>query len=137
MVVAPDVLAAEALYNEHHHILAAGHRAVLRHVHRGVYGVELGRGEIAGHGEHGLVERAYERERRVEHHGGLKRAVNILVGVAYGYGAHGRGGPSAHTNHRQRHIGQQPQQLNAVVGQRGLEPQRLAHTGRARAEGMK
>ena len=118
VVIGSDILAAEALDDEHDHILLdKGHR-VGGLVHGTIDSLELGGVAIVvGHAEHIFAQRAQQRERRVQHQGGIHRARHPLVGVAHRDGTHCRGEAASHACHTQRYGHHQGTHHGQVIAQ--------------------
>ena len=117
LVVETEVLLAEALQNEHHHVLGLEGHAVGRLVYGRIEGACLLVGEVVGHTHGFLAQRPIYRERCIEHDARLGRTVYILIGVGDGDGAHGMGEAASHASHAEGHGKGQHQHLREIVGE--------------------
>ena len=132
-----DIFAPETLDDEHNDILLL-HDAAGGSVYGAVDGLEFFfAGEIVGHGEHVLADGAIEGEGGVEHEGSLYGAVDVLVGIGDGDGAHGRSEAATNACHHEgryecereehRHVVMPP--AETIVAQRGVACQPVESPG--------
>ena len=77
-------------------------------------------GVILRNYERFLAYGAQQRERCIQHYTGFYRAVYILIGVAYGYGACLSCHTSAHTEYRERNAYAQGYYIHRVIGDKSL-----------------
>ena len=108
LVERPDILAPEALHNEHHHVLPSKTR--ITRISRNTRIMDWGIDAlhlvliliIFGHGEDGLADGPIEREGGVEHQSRLNGTIHILVGIRDGDGTDGCGEAAADAGHYKR-----------------------------------
>ena len=126
LVERADILLAETLQHEHHHILAIRLDAVAGEVERGVNGGEtLLIGEVRGGYKRLLPDSAEHREGGVEHDSRLNRLINVGVGIANGDGAHIATDTAAHTKHDERRHDSENESAHDVVCHLVASPFRL------------
>ncbi len=99
-IIGTEVLLTETFEDDDHNVGSGGIDRCWR-MEGGVKGVDLIGGKVVGDGESRFTHGADKGEGGVEDYGSFSRLVDVLVGVADGDGADGRGGTATHADNRQ------------------------------------
>lgn len=103
LIEAADILTAEALDNDDHHILLALYERIRRGMDRRIDGIQLLLRIVIRYYEDWLIDSADDGERSIQHDGSLLRTLHILIGIADGDRTNCRGETSTHTCYAERH----------------------------------